>query len=83
MTKRLLAIHGKRTVDDFHKALGKIMWSKCGMARNEQGLQEALRRSRRCARSSGSDVKVLGGEARSTSRSRRPAASPTSSSSAS
>jgi succinate dehydrogenase / fumarate reductase flavoprotein subunit len=43
MQQRLLGIRGKRTVDDFHKALGKIMWTKCGMARNEQGLQQALR----------------------------------------
>ena len=43
MQERLLAVRGKRTVDDFHKALGRILWSKCGMARNEQGLQQALR----------------------------------------
>ncbi|MBX3461652.1 MAG: fumarate reductase/succinate dehydrogenase flavoprotein subunit [Planctomycetes bacterium] len=43
LTRRLLSIQGKRTVDDFHKALGKIMWQHCGMARNERGLQQALR----------------------------------------
>jgi len=43
-TKRLLAIRGKRTVDDFHRALGKIMWEDCGMARNEAGLTDALRK---------------------------------------
>lgn len=31
------------TVDSFHKRLGKIMWDKCGMARNEQGLKEAMK----------------------------------------
>jgi succinate dehydrogenase / fumarate reductase flavoprotein subunit len=41
-TKRLLSIKGKRTVNSFHKELGKIMWEKCGMARNEKGLKEAL-----------------------------------------
>jgi succinate dehydrogenase / fumarate reductase, flavoprotein subunit len=41
-TRRLLAIQGRRTVMDFHRQLGKIMWDKCGMARNAQGLQEAL-----------------------------------------
>jgi succinate dehydrogenase / fumarate reductase flavoprotein subunit len=41
-TKRLLAINGKRTVDDFHRQLGLLMWDKCGMARNEQGLKEAI-----------------------------------------
>jgi succinate dehydrogenase / fumarate reductase, flavoprotein subunit len=33
---------GTRTVDSYHKVLGKIMWDKCGMARNEQGLKEAI-----------------------------------------
>lgn len=37
----LLAINGKRTVDDFHKELGLIMWEYCGMARNNQGLEKA------------------------------------------
>jgi succinate dehydrogenase/fumarate reductase flavoprotein subunit len=29
-------------VESFHKRLGKIMWDKCGMARNEKGLKEAI-----------------------------------------
>ncbi len=33
---------GKITVDEIHKELGKILWNKCGMARNKQGLEEAL-----------------------------------------
>jgi succinate dehydrogenase / fumarate reductase, flavoprotein subunit len=41
-TARLLAIDGRRTVDSFHRQLGKIMWDKCGMARNEAGLKDAL-----------------------------------------
>ncbi len=40
--KQLLSIKGKRTVDDFHRQLGNLLWNKCGMARNEKGLQEAL-----------------------------------------
>ena len=40
--KTLLSIKGKKTVDEFHRALGKIMWNKCGMARNAAGLDEAL-----------------------------------------
>ncbi|WP_411826819.1 fumarate reductase/succinate dehydrogenase flavoprotein subunit [Luteolibacter sp. AS25] len=39
---KLLSIQGKRTVDSFHKDLGKVMWDKCGMDRTEQGLKEAL-----------------------------------------
>jgi succinate dehydrogenase / fumarate reductase, flavoprotein subunit len=41
-TRRLLSIRGNRTVDSFHKELGKIMWDYCGMARNAAGLQKAL-----------------------------------------
>jgi succinate dehydrogenase / fumarate reductase flavoprotein subunit len=40
LTKKLLAINGKRTVNSFHKELGTMMWEKCGMARNEKGLKE-------------------------------------------
>ena len=43
-TQRLLGIRGKKTVDHFHRELGKIMWEKCGMARNDAGLREALKR---------------------------------------
>ncbi len=39
---KLLKNNGKETVDHFHKALGKVMWNKCGMARNEKGLKEAI-----------------------------------------
>ncbi|MFV9503179.1 MAG: fumarate reductase/succinate dehydrogenase flavoprotein subunit [Oscillochloridaceae bacterium umkhey_bin13] len=42
--KKLLSINGKRTVDDFHRELGKIMWDECGMARSETGLRQALKR---------------------------------------
>jgi succinate dehydrogenase / fumarate reductase flavoprotein subunit len=40
-TARLLSIQGKRTVDDFHRELGLIMWEYCGMARNNAGLDKA------------------------------------------
>ncbi|HEY5653852.1 MAG TPA: fumarate reductase/succinate dehydrogenase flavoprotein subunit [Pontiella sp.] len=39
---RLLAVNGTRTVDDFHKELGHLLWENCGMARNDAGLREAL-----------------------------------------
>jgi succinate dehydrogenase / fumarate reductase flavoprotein subunit len=38
---KLLSINGKRTVDDFHRQLGLIMWDHCGMARNNAGLEKA------------------------------------------
>ncbi len=41
-TNRLMSIKGKRSVDSFHRELGRIMWDECGMARNEQGLKRAL-----------------------------------------
>jgi succinate dehydrogenase / fumarate reductase flavoprotein subunit len=60
MTKRLLGIQGKRTVDDFHRTLGKIMWSKCGMARSEKGLKEAIASIQALRGEFWKDVRVLG-----------------------
>jgi succinate dehydrogenase / fumarate reductase flavoprotein subunit len=39
--EKLLSIKGKRTVDSFHRQLGKIVWDYCGMSRNAQGLEKA------------------------------------------
>lgn len=41
---QLLAIDGTKTVDEFHRELGLLLWDKCGMSRNEKGLKEALKR---------------------------------------
>ena len=59
-TKTLLGIKGKRTVDDFHRELGKIMWNYCGMARNEQGLKTALEKIPALREQFWKDVRVLG-----------------------
>jgi succinate dehydrogenase / fumarate reductase flavoprotein subunit len=40
--KKLLGINGKRSVDSIHRELGLLLWDRCGMARNAQGLGEAL-----------------------------------------
>lgn len=56
----LLSIKGKRTVDSFHKELGKIMWDKCGMARNEAGLKEALKKIPELKEEFWNNVNVLG-----------------------
>ena len=40
--QRLLSINGSRSVDSFHRDLGRIMWELCGMARNDNGLRKAL-----------------------------------------
>ena len=42
----LLAVDGSRTVDDFHRELGLLMWDHCGMARNAEGLTGAQGRVR-------------------------------------
>ena len=39
---KLVNNNGSKSVDHFHKRLGKIMWNKCGMARNEKDLKEAI-----------------------------------------
>lgn len=44
LMKRLLSIKGKRTATSLHRELGKLLWEKCGMARNDAGLKEALKR---------------------------------------
>lgn len=41
-TARLLGVDGSRTVDEFHRELGRLMWEKCGMSRTREGLEEAL-----------------------------------------
>ena len=73
----------QRTVDDIHRELGKILWDNCGMARSERASRRRSPRSPRSARSSGRTCACSARTRRSTSRSRRPGASPTSSSSAS
>jgi len=40
--QRLLNVNGTRSVDSFHRELGKLLWNQCGMARNASGLQDAL-----------------------------------------
>ncbi len=58
--ERLMGIKGKQTVESFHKRLGKIMWEKCGMARNEKGLQEAIVEIQQLKKEFWSDVRIPG-----------------------
>jgi len=53
---------GTKTVDSFHRRLGKVMWDKCGMARNEQGLKEALAEIRTIREEFWKDVRVPGSD---------------------
>lgn len=57
---KLLSINGKRTATDFHRALGKIMWDKVGMARNDRGLREALQEIPQLREEFYSDLKLSG-----------------------
>lgn len=57
---KLMSIKGTQTVESFHKRLGKIMWDKCGMARNAQGLQEAITEIQQLKKEFWSDVRIPG-----------------------
>ncbi|MEA3187098.1 MAG: succinate dehydrogenase / fumarate reductase, flavoprotein subunit [Chthoniobacter sp.] len=59
-TAQLLGIKGKRSVDSFHRELGLLMWDKCGMARNDTGLREALKRIPQLREEFWKNVRVLG-----------------------
>lgn len=56
----LMNIKGKQSVESFHKRLGKIMWEKCGMARNEKGLKEAIEEIRALKKEFWNDVSIPG-----------------------
>lgn len=57
---QLMNIKGRQTVESFHKRLGKIMWDKCGMARNAAGLQQAIDEIRALKKEFWSDVRIPG-----------------------
>ncbi|MFM9945980.1 MAG: fumarate reductase/succinate dehydrogenase flavoprotein subunit [Bacteroidia bacterium] len=56
----LLTINGTKSVDHFHKKLGKVMWDKCGMARNAEGLKEAIKEIQSIREEFWKDVRVPG-----------------------
>ena len=57
---KLISIKGTQTVESFHKRLGKIMWDKCGMARNEKGLKDAIHEIQQLKLEFWNDVKIPG-----------------------
>jgi len=59
-TQHLLDVRGKRTVDEFHRALGKLMWDACGMSRSRESLTRALSEIPRIREAFWKDVAVLG-----------------------
>ena len=58
--EKLMSIKGKESVESFHKRLGKIMWEKCGMARNEKGLTEAIDEIKALRKEFWENVKIPG-----------------------
>ncbi|HEY4610927.1 MAG TPA: fumarate reductase/succinate dehydrogenase flavoprotein subunit, partial [Ilumatobacteraceae bacterium] len=58
--RKLLSINGNKTVDDFHRELGHVMWDNCGMARSEQSLSKALSEIPAIREEFWKNVRVLG-----------------------
>jgi len=57
---QLMSIKGTKSVDYYHKKLGLIMWDKCGMARNEAGLKEAIEEIKALRKEFWSNVRIPG-----------------------
>jgi succinate dehydrogenase / fumarate reductase flavoprotein subunit len=56
----LLAVGGSRSVDWFHRELGRVLWEHCGMARNGPGLAQAIHDVAALREQFNADVRVLG-----------------------
>ena len=59
-TKKILGINGKKTVSEFHRELGKIMWENVGMARSEASLKDAIKKIPALREEFWKNVKVTG-----------------------
>ena len=57
---RLMAVQGTRSVDHYHRELGRLVWDYCGMSRNKTGLEKALSEIPALREQFWSDVKILG-----------------------
>jgi succinate dehydrogenase / fumarate reductase flavoprotein subunit len=60
MIKNLMSINGKKTVEEFHRELGKVMWECVGMGRNKTGLQKALQEIPKIREEFWKNVKLVG-----------------------
>ena len=60
LSNKFLSINGKRSVDSFHRELGKIMWDECGMSRTAKGLGEAIGKIRGLKEEFWTNARVLG-----------------------
>ncbi len=59
--KKLISNKGEKSVDYYHKKLGKIMWNKCGMSRNEKDLKSAIKEIKDLREDFHNNVKIPGG----------------------
>ncbi len=57
---KVLKINGTKTVDHFHRELGKVMWQECAMSRNKKGLKNAIEQIKTIRNEFWKDVKVTG-----------------------
>ncbi len=57
---KLMNVKGTKSVDFYHRKLGKVMWDKCGMARNAKGLTDAIEEIKKIKTEFWSDVKIPG-----------------------
>ncbi len=60
INRKLLSIKGEKTVDEFHKELGHVMWDYCGMSRNAEGLKKAKEEIKKIREEYWQNVKVIG-----------------------
>jgi len=59
-TDRILAVRGRRSVESFHRALGRVMWDDCGMARSAGGLEHAIERIQELRAEFWENVRITG-----------------------
>lgn len=57
---RIMSIKGTKTVDHFHRELGKLMWDNCAMSRNKNGLEEAIKKIEQIRLGFWKDLKITG-----------------------
>jgi len=57
---KILSINGTKTVDHFHRELGKVMWQECAMSRNKKGLEKAIEQIKQLKKEFWANVKVTG-----------------------
>jgi succinate dehydrogenase / fumarate reductase flavoprotein subunit len=57
---RILSIEGSKTVDHFHRELGKVMWQECAMSRNKSGLEKAIEQIKQIKEDFWENVKITG-----------------------